>query len=539
MPPKTTKIKGPCAYTCRDERCEAQEDEELVAEECSAPICRNYVHHFYSNKLLEGDLSTRVCSEACLGILTGNGPSNDPAIAPKTQNTFPRPALRRHANGNSNDASGKPTKERYKQQSTCSIALASEAARQRDVAPYKSPGYSRSAAAQFKPPIKPRTRKHPTINSTIPTRVTSGIGSETSSTKSTLDQLSTDKPSDDFDGMDVESLSSLGASSDEQNEDQDVPNHVSNVGESEHEPSNMSTSKLQKRKRRKFYFSQTADLALLKEMLAVEPYAGAHGQIGARYQRVADNLTAHLRVKPKLSERTVKERFTLLMEEFKSDGQSYRKKSGVSEQYEEHKQLLQDISDRMRDVKAQKADKKKKKKGKEDRLQTLSEILKEKAVKRRSEREAGAEESNDSTSNDREGSSAQSGTGWTGTERASTASSTSNRKERRASKSHDESLTAYLENQVLNRQEDNALQKDQLDLMKRKRDDDKDQWEREFQFRKSKHKLDEKKWNDEIELRQQEMQIRRDEINLMRLQFQALQDQISKRNAENNFSNSN
>ncbi|KAG1696550.1 hypothetical protein DVH05_018243 [Phytophthora capsici] len=228
------------------------------------------IHHFCSNKLLEGDLSTRVCSEACLGILTGNGPSNDPAIAPKTQNTFPRPALRRHANGNSNDASGKPTKERYKQQSTCSIALASEAARQRDVAPYKSPGYSRSAAAQFKPPIKPRTRKHPTINSTIPTRVTSGIESETSSTKSTLDQLSTDKPSDDFDGMDVESLSSLGASSDEQNEDQDVPNHVSNVGESEHEPSNMSTSKLQKRKRRKFYFSQTADLALLKEMLAVE-----------------------------------------------------------------------------------------------------------------------------------------------------------------------------------------------------------------------------------------------------------------------------
>ncbi|KAE9103483.1 hypothetical protein PF005_g14087 [Phytophthora fragariae] len=84
--------------------------------------------------------------------------------------------------------------------------------------------------------------------------------------------------------------------------------------------------------------------------------------------------------------------------EFKSDGQSYRRKSGVNELHTEHKRLLQDISDRMRDVEEEKKKKKDKKKEKATALQTQGEILRDQAVTRRSERgDAATEASEDST----------------------------------------------------------------------------------------------------------------------------------------------
>ncbi|ETI37510.1 hypothetical protein F443_16472 [Phytophthora nicotianae P1569] len=101
--------------------------------------------------------------------------------------------------------------------------------------------------------------------------------------------------------------------SDDDNENKDKENEIA--------------SKADKKRRRKFFFDQKADLALLKEMLANEPFAGGHGKIGARYQLVADNLSAHLKLDQKLSKRTVQERFTLLLDEFKQNDQAYRKKT--------------------------------------------------------------------------------------------------------------------------------------------------------------------------------------------------------------------
>ncbi|ETM37612.1 hypothetical protein L914_15834 [Phytophthora nicotianae] len=126
--------------------------------------------------------------------------------------------------------------------------------------------------------------------------------------------------SHDFAGVDVKSLSSWDESPDEGSKKSDDDNENK-------DKENEIASKADKKRRRKFFFDQKADLALLKEMLANEPFAGGHGKIGARYQLVTDNLSAHLKLDQKLSKRTVQERFTLLLDEFKQNDQAYRKKT--------------------------------------------------------------------------------------------------------------------------------------------------------------------------------------------------------------------
>ncbi|ETO66296.1 hypothetical protein F444_16438 [Phytophthora nicotianae P1976] len=228
-------------------------------------------------------------------------------------------------------------------------------------------------------------------------------------------------------------------------------------------------------------------------MLAIEPFAGGHGKIGARYQLVADNLSAHLKLDPKLSKRTVQERFTLLLDEFKQNDQAYRKKTGVAKNYEEHKQLLLDLSDRIRDVKAMKTDEKQKKKDKEDILQTQGAILRELAVKRRSKRDAATEESKqDSSSAPSTESAIVSGS--TRDSSSGNYSGTSNRKNSKTAKAaQDGSLAAYLEQQVMSHHEDNALLEQQLKLMKQKGEEEALRWDREFAFKSKKLELAERK----------------------------------------------
>ncbi|ETP34046.1 hypothetical protein F442_17558 [Phytophthora nicotianae P10297] len=98
---------------------------------------------------------------------------------------------------------------------------------------------------------------------------------------------------------------------------------------------------------------------------------------------------------------------------------------------------------------------------------------------------------------------------------------------------------AYLEQQVMSHHEDNALLEQQLKLMKQKGEDEALRWDREFAFKSKKLELAERKWNDEVELRRQEMQIRREEIVLLRLQLQASQNQVGNRGADERFPASN
>ncbi|ETI37509.1 hypothetical protein F443_16471 [Phytophthora nicotianae P1569] len=161
------------------------------------------------------------------------------------------------------------------------------------------------------------------------------------------------------------------------------------------------------------------------------------------------------------------------------------------------------------------------------------------AVKRRSERDAATEESKqDSSSAPSTESAIVSGS--TRDSSSGNYSGTSNRKNSKTAKAaQDGSLAAYLEQQVMSHHEDNALLEQQLKLMKQKGEDEALRWDREFAFKSKKLELAERKWNDEVELRRQEMQIRREEIVLLRLQLQASQNQVGNRGADERFPASN
>ncbi|KAF4029597.1 hypothetical protein GN244_ATG18691 [Phytophthora infestans] len=87
-----------------------------------------------------------------------------------------------------------------------------------------------------------------------------------------------------------------------------------------------NSNKKESKQAKKFHFTTGDDLALLREILSVQPYAAKHGSVTARYQDVADNFNEHLG--EELSLRTIKERFFLLLKDFKTTDNQYRRKSG-------------------------------------------------------------------------------------------------------------------------------------------------------------------------------------------------------------------
>ncbi|KAG7389382.1 hypothetical protein PHYPSEUDO_010510 [Phytophthora pseudosyringae] len=139
-----------------------------------------------------------------------------------------------------------------------------------------------------------------------------------------------------------------------------------------------------KKRKKKFFFTTAADLALLKETLNLRPFAAVHGTKGKIYTAIAEKLGK--KFDTKLSERTVKESISHLVNEFKSTDHAYRKKSGPAEDYDEHKQLFTDISMQMDGIKENKVVKKAAEKGKAARLHSQGEVLLEKATKRRCQR---------------------------------------------------------------------------------------------------------------------------------------------------------
>ncbi|KAG9399433.1 hypothetical protein AC1031_011826 [Aphanomyces cochlioides] len=136
--------------------------------------------------------------------------------------------------------------------------------------------------------------------------------------------------------------------------------------------------------KKKFYFTPKADLALLREILNVRPFAAEHGRKGEKYDIVAENLNEYL--ESSLSSRTVKDRFVLLVEEFEKTDAASRRKSGIAEDFDVYHQLLTDITSQIKDAKAVKCAKKWEKKAKSDRLESLGERLREEVSSRPSKR---------------------------------------------------------------------------------------------------------------------------------------------------------
>ncbi|KAF4035185.1 hypothetical protein GN244_ATG12959 [Phytophthora infestans] len=274
-----------------------------------------------------------------------------------------------------------------------------------------------------------------------------------------------------------------------------------------------NSNKKESKQAKKFHSTTGDDLALLREILSVQPYAAKHGSVTARYQDVADNFNEHLG--EELSLRTIKERFFLLLKDFKTTDNQYRRKSGVAEEYTEHKQLLQDITDAMRDLQDEKTKKKKAVQDKSDRLESAGERLRHQAINRRCQRaqtmqdeRSDCEESADESSLDEEESVNRSSTDSTksggGVTTAQVNAATVN----------------FIERQRKRHKDEHELQQE-LAFKRVKAENEEQRWKKEFDFRKAEADRSDKKWSEEVALRRADMELRKEELALLKLQLDA------------------
>ncbi|ETN18537.1 hypothetical protein PPTG_04117 [Phytophthora nicotianae INRA-310] len=225
MAGESKTIRGPCAYYIDEKKhCEAADDVVLVAEECSAPSCGNYVHHFCSNSVLDGNLGSRACSPACASIVSGaiapdgnSAPSETSVVATKGRKPTRQ---RRRSVGLISGNTSKGYKGLVTEPATPRSTSSTSAPSVEETTRYDKPGYSRAAAAKFKPPTNSRSAGKRSRSSSTADESTDAVATQISSApvaqaKVVSKPNSRVKTYDDFAGVDVESLSSCDESPDE------------------------------------------------------------------------------------------------------------------------------------------------------------------------------------------------------------------------------------------------------------------------------------------------------------------------------------
>ncbi|CAH3172410.1 unnamed protein product [Porites evermanni] len=106
-------------------------------------------------------------------------------------------------------------------------------------------------------------------------------------------------------------------------------------------------------KRKLFIWKKQHELCLLKEVTCVEPYAKKQSDRGAAWRTIASNLNGNKQEGFKVTERSCRDRFKRIMEEFENKEQVEKKASGIDAEYDELDQLCQDIKERMEEVSSQ------------------------------------------------------------------------------------------------------------------------------------------------------------------------------------------
>ena len=91
-------------------------------------------------------------------------------------------------------------------------------------------------------------------------------------------------------------------------------------------------------------------MCLLKEVTCVEPYAKKQSDRGAAWRTIASHLNGNKQEGFKVTERSCRDRFKRIMEEFENKEQVEKKASGIDAEYDELDQLYQDIKKRMEEV---------------------------------------------------------------------------------------------------------------------------------------------------------------------------------------------
>jgi hypothetical protein len=221
-----------------------------------------------------------------------------------------------------------------------------------------------------------------------------------------------------------------------------------------------------------------------------------------------------------LSVRTVKEHFFLLVKEFKATDCEYRKKSGVAEEYTEHKRLLQDIADGMRDLEANKRKQKEAVQAKTDRLVTAGARLREQAVLRRCQRRK--------SSTDENGESDTSDT--SALESLTTAQEVD---DTMASATAPESLpgvgvttaqvnratVSFIAGQHQRHNEEFELLREELNFKMQKAERENARWKAEMEFRQQEADQKNKRASEDAELRRAELALRREELAVLKHQL--------------------
>lgn len=272
------------------------------------------------------------------------------------------------------------------------------------------------------------------------------------------------------------------------------------------------------RKSKKFFFTPADDLALLREILSVQPYAAKHGSITSRYEEVTDNLNDHL--KAELSVRTVKEHFFLLVKEFKATDCEYRKKSGVAEEYTEHKRLLQEITDGMRDLEANKRKQKEADQAKSDRLVTAGARLREQAVLRRCQRrQTFSDDNGESDTSDTSALESLTAAQEVDATLASAKAPESFPGVGVTTAQVNRAKLSFIEGQHQRHNEEFELLREELDFKKQKAARENARWKADMEFRQQEAEHKNKRAYEDAALRRAELDLRREELAVLKHQL--------------------
>ncbi|KAG1688084.1 hypothetical protein DVH05_004400 [Phytophthora capsici] len=476
---------GACSYAT----CEVQDGENLAVAPCTA--CQKPVHHFCSNAVFEGALDVRFCSTSC-----------------RDHHVKPSPPIGHHAECQPDHAHvGNQSKKRTNSLTTVQGTSSSKrgrSSRSKENPPTHLSSVDTSNAVE-------RHSTKPTKNST------SDVGvlrrpkvspEDAQRLQQVLDQSDSDGQSNQHQGRQDDVHVRAGGAIEHAGQVEAAVDTNSNAKQKQHKAKNLGNGIASKKK--KFYFTQDADLALLKEILSIEPYAAGHGEKAQKYQLEAENLSEHLEAE--IHERTVKGRMKLLLKDFEREDLSSRKKTGVAETYSELQRLLQDIKDRIQDVKGERVAKKQQRSLKTAKLQSQGEILRAQAVKRRSERDQTDTESFRGVGENAE------------VLGADTMASIPEYSQHNSSKSLVNSagiVNDFMKIQAQTREENKQFQVRLLQLKAERSEKEAWKWEEELNFKKWKYTYEKQKWEDERDLRRQELQIRKEELKFLRDQLHA------------------
>lgn len=138
-----------------------------------------------------------------------------------------------------------------------------------------------------------------------------------------------------------------------------------------------------------FIWKTQHELCLLKEVTCVEPYAKKQSDRVAAWRTIASNPNGNKLGGFKVTERSCRDRFKRIMEEFENKEEVEKKASGIDAEYDELDQLCQDIKERMEEVSSQEEAEIAKKKSKSEKAASMRQMAMETAAETKKRKSTG------------------------------------------------------------------------------------------------------------------------------------------------------